>query len=590
MTRSRHAILGLALPLTAVLVFAVLLTFSMLRMFEMQNAMRVGAEQNMLWVLHQSEVAALRMIETAALAELGEADQDDLALRLDILASRVALLNDGPQRRFVERIGMEDDLDRLQATLASVKTIIDDFTQGDGPRLHNTLDPFSRIFGRAANKAMIAEWDDMGGRLEASRGQLHQIIASLIGIMIAGGTLAVMLVMALRESRQRNRMLLRERDFSGLLISSSGEGILAVNREIKCTVWNDAIAGMIGKPAEQVVGRTLSQVAGFFETAPVRIGIEQALAGITSKMAYQPLFAPDRERPLYVDLRFYPMWNDVGIVGAILFMHDASDRHAAKQREAQIRDRLEELVTERTRDLDSALQRERSAADLYRNFAAMVSHQFRTPLAVADSALQRLLRRGPRADPGEVAERAGRARSAIAGLTRLVESTLDAARLDAGQIGARRVNCDMSKIVRTACDRLGDAAPDRHIEVSYPLLGQPITYCDPALAEQVLENLLSNANKYAPPNTSVSVVLRIDDEWLHCEVSNSGPPLSEKDREQIFERNHRGANSVGVAGTGIGLFMARTLARMQGGDVTLQAANEGTTFRISLPRFGEKTT
>ncbi|AKI01809.1 histidine kinase,PAS domain-containing protein,histidine kinase [Hoeflea sp. IMCC20628] len=590
MTRSRHAILGLALPLAAVLVFAVLLTFSMLRMFEMQNAMRVGAEQNMLWVLHQSEVAALRMIETAALAELGEADQDDLALRLDILASRVTLLNDGPQRRFVERIGMGGDLDRLQAILTSLKTIIDEFTQDDGPRLRNALAPFSGIFGRAANKAMIAEWDDMGGRLEASRGQLHQIIASLIGIMIAGGILAVMLVMTLRESRQRNRMLLRERDFSGLLISSSGEGILAVNRDIKCTVWNDAIAGMIGKPAEQVVGRTLSQVAGFFETAPVRIGIEQALAGITSKMAYQPLFAPDRERPLYVDLRFYPMWNDVGIVGAILFMHDASDRHAAKQREAQIRDRLEELVTERTRDLDSALQRERSAADLYRNFAAMVSHQFRTPLAVADSALQRLLRRGPRADPGEVAERAGRARSAIAGLTRLVESTLDAARLDAGQIGARRVNCDMSKIVRTVCDRLGDAAPDRHIEVSYPLLGQPIAYCDPALAEQVLENLLSNANKYAPPNTLVSVVLRIDGEWLYCDVSNSGPSLSEEDREQIFERNHRGANSVGVAGTGIGLFMARTLARMQGGDVTLQAGNEGTTFRISLPRFEEKTT
>src|SRR5690606_32430011 len=121
---------------------------------------------------------------------------------------------------------------------------------------------------------------------------------------------------------------------------------------------------------------------------------------------------------------------------------------------------------------------------------AMVSHQFRTPLAVADSALQRLIRRGPRADPQEVAERAGRARSAIAGLTRLVESTLYAARLDAGQIGTRRAACDLAGIVRTVCDRQRDVAPQRQIKVNGASNDTFIAFCDPAHAEQVLENLL----------------------------------------------------------------------------------------------------
>lgn len=582
--------LGLMLPLVAIVIFAGLLTFSLIRMFDVENAMRVEAEENMLWVLHQSEVAALRLIETAAQAELGEAKPGALSLRFDLLASRIALLNDGPQRRFLESGGFGDELDRLTEALVPIEAMVDGFTPEDGPQLREALAPFPRLFGHAANAAMIAGWEDLSGRLESYRDHLQQIAASLVGIMAAGGVLAASLVLSLRQSHQRNQMLRRERDFSGLLISSSGEGILAVDRAGRCTVWNDAAAEMVGQSSEQAVGRKLAEVAGFFDIAPVRQGVARALEGETLQLTLQPLFHRSRDTHLYVDVRFFPLHNDGAILGAIVFLHDASARHAAQQKEAQDRDRLEELVSERTRDLDSALKRERSAADLYRNFAAMVSHQFRTPLAVADSALQRMIRRRAHASPDEVAERAERARSAIAGLTRLVESTLDAARLDAGQIGARRVECDLTDIVDVVCTRQHDVAPDRKIEIRTTTPDKAIAFCDPSHVEQVLENLLSNANNYAPPGPPVTVALHGDEDELFCDVHNSGHAICEADREWIFERNHRGKNSINVAGTGIGLFMARTLARMQNGDVTLQPTGEGVTFRMTLPRFRESRT
>lgn len=585
MRRLNSSALGLMVPFTAVCVFAVLLIFSLIRMFEVQNAMRVQAEQNMLWVFHQSEVAALRMSETAALADLGEAGQGDLELRFDILASRIALLGAGPQRRFVERIDLGAELDRLTVAIDEIRPVVEGFTPGDGSRLRPALVPFVRLFGRAANMAMIENWDSLGGRLETYRGQLNQTIQSLVGIMLAGGILALMLVLALRQSRQRNGMLRRERDFSGLLISSSGEGILAVDGEARCTLWNSAMAEMVSRSAQQAVGRPLAEVAGFFDIAPVRQGMTRALGGVTSQLMLQPLFREGQDEALRVDLRFYPMRNDEQIVGAIAFMHDASDRYAAQRKDAEDRDRLEHLVAERTRELNSAMRREKSAADLYRNFAAMVSHQFRTPLAVADSAMQRLIRRAPHVGAEEVAERAGRARKAIAGLTRLVESTLDAARLDAGQMGAHRVKCDMDEIAQAVCSRQRDAAPGRSILLRQTETGKQAVLCDPAHAEQILENLLSNALKYAPPETPVSVVLYGDDTSYSCNVHNEGVPIPDEDRARIFERNHRGANSVGVTGTGIGLFMARTLARMQGGEVTLVPEGEGVTFRLDLPRF-----
>ncbi|MGO2133275.1 MAG: ATP-binding protein [Halomonas sp.] len=583
-----HRIFGVILPLAVVPVFALLLTFSLIRMFDIEKDMRTEAEQNMLWVLHQAEVAALRLGETAALAALGEAQQSEVSLRYDILASRMALLGDGPQRRFIEHIGFDSGYARLARALDGIAPLVVDFTAADSQQLREQLVPFSRFFGRAANAAMITEWDELGGRLESYRHQLRQIITFLIGIMVAGAILAVSLAAALRQTRQRNRMLRRERDFSSLLISSSGEGILAVDRNGRCTLWNSAMVGMLGKSAEQAVGRPLKNVAGFFDTHALRRGVTRALDGEISQLTLRPLFQPDCESARYVDLRFFPMRNEGVVMGAILLLHDATDRHAAQQKDAKDRDRLEELVVERTRDLDSALQREKSAADLYRNFAAMVSHQFRTPLAVADSALQRLIRRGARAAPDEVVERASRAREAVAGLTRLVESTLDAARLDAGQVGARRVACHLGDLVEAVSARQRGAIPDRQIRVQHAADNSCKALCDPAHVEQVLENLLSNAVKYSPPEMPVTVILGQEKQVLLCDVYSVGVQIGEQDQAHLFERNYRGANSVGVAGTGIGLFMARTLARMQGGEVSFHSYSEGVFFRVTLPCAGDE--
>ncbi|WP_311948470.1 sensor histidine kinase [Halomonas piscis] len=585
MKRLSSSIFGVWLPLAAVPAFALLLSFSLIRMLDVESDMRVDAEQNMLWVLHQAEVAALRLTSTIALAEAGAASTDDVALRFDILQSRISLLHAGPQHRFIEQIHFTDTLDQLSRTLDSLAPEIGAFTPNAGPGLRSRLAPFARRLGQAANVAMITEWDDLGGRLEAQRTQLHQAMASLAGIMVAGAVLTVTLVQALRQSHRRNRMLRRERDFSALLIASSGEGILAVDNDGRCTLWNPAMVDIIGKSESQATGETLANIANFFTTPAVHQGVARALAGSASRLTLQPLFPPGCATALYVDLHAFPMRDDGTILGAILLLHDASDRHAAQQKEALHRDQLEELVTERTRELNSALQRERSAAELYRNFAAMVSHQFRTPLAVADSALQRLVRRGKRAPAEEIAERAERARRAIAGLTRLVDSTLDAARLDAGQIGARRQRCSVAAIVETVCERQRETTPERQIVLEHAIATSATAFCDPAHVEQILENLLSNAAKYAPHKAPITVRIHADSARLICDVHHDGAPIAFQDRERVFERNYRGVNSAGIAGTGIGLFMAQTLARMQGGELHLQPADQGVTFRLTLPRY-----
>ncbi|MEN9063394.1 PAS domain-containing protein [Ponticoccus litoralis] len=323
MTRPGGSAPWLALPLVTVIVFALLLTVSLQRMVRIESDMRVDAEQNMLWVMHESEAAARRLKETALLAELGRAQEADIALHLDILRSRVALLNDGPQRRFVEHIGLGEELNQLTAQLDTLAPL-----QMTPASLQAALAPFPAFFSKAANKTMIAEWDELGGRLESYRGQLRKTILALIGVMAAGAVLTAALVLALRKSRQHNRMLRRERDFSGLLIASSGEGIAAIDASGRCTLWNEAMAHLVGQSAQQAVGRALSEVAGFFAAATVRERLAEALAGTPGHLQLRPLFRNDAEAPIHVDLRAFPMRDETGIVGAIVFMQDASDRHA----------------------------------------------------------------------------------------------------------------------------------------------------------------------------------------------------------------------------------------------------------------------
>ncbi|NUH66353.1 PAS domain-containing sensor histidine kinase [Sulfitobacter sp. S0837] len=581
--------LALILPLIAIFVFAVLLAFALNRMVRVADDIRVNAEHNMLWVMHQSEIAARRLVETTLRAELGEADAAEIALRLDLLRSRFALLHEGPQRRFMEEIGMREQLSTLNQTLQSIAPPSAPISPSTAQDLREALAPFTRFFSRAANKTMIREWDDLGGRLETARAQLRQIIASLFGITVTGAVLILTLFFALRLSRQRTNMLRRERDFSALLVSSSGDGILAIDAAGRCTIWNDAMATMTGQPAERAVGRKLSDITGFFGTAHVQTALKASLAGKDRSIALQPYYRDAEEPALYVDLRFSPMLDEGRVVGAIVFMHDASDRYAARQRAAQTRGHLEQLVAERTRELDEALLRERSAADLYRNFAGMISHQFRTPLAVADSALQRLIRRGGRASTAEIVDRARGARDAIAGLTRLVASTMDATRLQTGQVGARRVACDLSNLLEGVRARQQAMAPEARIETDHPANLNAVALCDPAHAEQVLENLMSNAVKYAPKGSAITVHLHGNATKLHCDVTNDGPKIAEADRAQLFDANFRGQNSIGTRGTGVGLFIARSLARMQGGDLQLRDTDRGTSFRFTLPRYeGEK--
>ncbi|MGB3338244.1 MAG: HAMP domain-containing sensor histidine kinase, partial [Devosia sp.] len=226
-------------------------------------------------------------------------------------------------------------------------------------------------------------------------------------------------------------------------------------------------------------------------------------------------------------------------------------------------------------------QRERQLREVYRDFVTMVSHQFRTPLAVIDSTVHRIVRRGTRMDEAELNERAQTIRAAVAGLARLMDSTLTAERIDAGEIELSLREVDMAQLIRDVSARYTELAPGRDIRLD---LATASLSCDPLLIDQALGNLIGNAIKYSPGNEPIDVRAVDDRAELVITVTDYGVGILPAEQPRIFERFFRASTASGVPGNGIGLYTARQIARLHGGDISVNPGNDrGTVFALRLP-------
>lgn len=597
-----------AVNIAVIALFAAFLGIALFKLLQIERQMRIEAGENMLWVLSQSQREVLRFDAAIGHFANGLATPDDVTLRYDLLLSRLNLLQDEPQRGKLEQLGFAQDLHTLGERLFALEPAVQRYVSGDileAQGITEAVAPLDRLLFKAANAAMYAEWDELGSRLDQARAATWQIVGYVIVIMLAGALLSSRLLLTLQRSRKAEGFLRREKQFSELVVSSSNEGIVAIDDTGRCTLWNPAMEKIIPVRADRALGRRLSDIAGIFATGAVQQTVFSSLQGNLHEHTDQPFFRDGTDAPRYLDLLCSPLLDDKAVVGVLIFVRDVTERRAAARALARNRDELEQLVAERTADLQQAKQKllsaleelersldnERSATEFYRGFASTVSHQFRTPLAVIDSSAQRLIRRRHKLDPDEVSERASRIRASISRLTRFIEATLDAARLDTGQIEVKAMPHNLAGLARTACARQKELTPRREIIVTSEQDHDEtmLALCDPTLTEHIFANLLSNAIKYSAPDTPVRIHLQRSGNAVECRFSDHGVGIPAHELPRLFERFFRASTADDVPGTGIGLNLSRELARRQGGEIIVAStAGRGSTFTVTLPHAGTK--
>ncbi|MGH1482401.1 MAG: ATP-binding protein [Geminicoccales bacterium] len=281
-----------------------------------------------------------------------------------------------------------------------------------------------------------------------------------------------------------------------------------------------------------------------------------------------------------------------------VFKAGAIERHKIQKDLQDHREHLEELVESRTLQIEQqkiqiqeALNKERELSGLQRQFVAMVSHEFRTPLAIIDGSAQGLLRRLERMTPDRLQKSLGTIRVSVGRLIELMESVLSAARLEDGQIKLETGPCALVDLINEVGGGYSELHTDRQVSMELAELPEQII-ADRKLIRQVVSNLISNAVKYSPDKKGVWISGSVDDLGRAVvAVRDEGVGIPPEEQEKLFERFFRASTSTGIAGSGIGLHLASHLVQMHGGTIDLESVEgQGTTFYLRLPIAGPSAT
>jgi PAS domain S-box-containing protein len=392
---------------------------------------------------------------------------------------------------------------------------------------------------------------------------------------------------ALMESEARFRAVLDNSPFCLNLKDTEGR-YLFVNKGYE-EYWGHSAERLIGKKAHEHQSDVIR-----LETAAVS---EQMVleTGTTYECEVTVKCPRDDQMHDRLLIKFPVKLPDGSVMGIGTFAVDITDRKRAEEELVCHRDHLQELVDQATGDLKAkaeelrqALAKEKELNELQRRFVSMASHEFRTPLAMIDATAQRMKSQADknRLTPDDAIQRVGKIRAAVQRMTLLMESTLDAARMEEGKISIKIVPCDIGKVMSEVCARQQEIALVHVITYEGADLPETIQ-ADTGALEQVFTNLLSNAVKYAPDAPNIEVKTRREGHQVVISVRDHGIGIDTEDLHRIGERFFRAKTSTGIVGTGIGLNLVRTLVEMHGGTMFLDSKKgEGSTFTVLLPIAG----
>lgn len=215
-----------------------------------------------------------------------------------------------------------------------------------------------------------------------------------------------------------------------------------------------------------------------------------------------------------------------------------------------------------------------------------ISHDLRTPLATILGAVTSLRSLGGQMPKESQTELLSAIEEETRRMSNFVTNLLDMTRLEAPNLEIKRDWVDLADIIRAAVARARMTWPDRQIELAIEN-GLPLVHGDSGLLEQVLFNLLDNANKYSPPGspTQISAVARHREILL--EVTDAGQGIPVEDLERVFDKFYRvGQGDRRSAGVGLGLAICRGIVTALGGSITAAspvAQGHGTRITVRLP-------
>ena len=327
------------------------------------------------------------------------------------------------------------------------------------------------------------------------------------------------------------------------------------------------ICRMPGELITVITGSTLGDIAlldrrlirAFLWALPGALGLAGVFGWITARNALRPVAA----------------------------MADAAERiHPESLRQRVELPVAEDEIRRLAIVLNEMLQRLERGYEQATRFSADASHELKTPLTVMRASIERLLEE-PGLAPRHQAEVADLLQQ-CSNLWAILETLLLLARADAGKLSLHVRDLDLAEVAQDCLEDAQIMAEMGGISLEVQLACVAPVKGDPTRLRQIILNLLDNAVKYNTRGGSIRVTLVCGPQQHRLSIANTGPGIAAEQGRIIFDRFHRAGQHEDVPGSGLGLSLARELARAHGGDVSYEGSEAGwTKFTLTLPCGGQ---
>ena len=349
---------------------------------------------------------------------------------------------------------------------------------------------------------------------------------------------------ALRESEARYRSLfesyrnLFENAVDGITVCAPQGTIQTVNRGMET---------LLGYARTEMIGRQCGDFVTASAEATLKEHQRRLLAGEEKVVSEVEVVRKDGSAAA-VELRSSALRDSKGtMVGFQMFWRDISERHAEERERAE--------------------------------FLAMLTHDIRTPIGAILGYTELLLDNIKFLQP---------IRTSALSLHGLVTNYLDLSRIEAGTLTVVKEPVAVNEVLRRVGEQYEPEAQRQGITVQFVLAeGLPLVAGAPVALERVFANIVTNAMKFTPSGGQITLRSERREQDVVVTIADTGPGIPAEERATIFEKYRTGGRNRGREGTGLGLFIVKSLVESHGGRVGVNCpASGGTEIIVSLPVLG----
>jgi len=378
----------------------------------------------------------------------------------------------------------------------------------------------------------------------------------------------------------------------GLMFNTAAEGLVIVDSSGIIVMHNPRLAEMFGYATNELTDAPLATLI----PRKVRDTHLQHQANYTEKPTKRVMGMGMELRGERKDGSVFPVevsLNHFDVEGtrfAMGLVTDITLRYEAEQILRRSKQELEELVVQRTLELQEAessvreaLEKERELHALKSRFVAMASHEFRTPLSTIMSSVDLIGRYTEKASDEKVDKHIARIRSKVREMTAMLNEFLSLEHIEQGHVQCNPSTFDIVDLSIELIEELRQLAkPGQALDYDHAA-GERTVLLDRQMLSNVITNLVTNAIKYSPENKPVNLRTHVENGVLTITVRDEGMGVPAEDQQHLFERFFRGSNASTIQGTGLGLNLVKRYLDLLEGKIDFKSAPGNTLFTVTLP-------